>query len=314
MIPGDAPPAFSVQDVLEAEQRIMPYLRDTPIMSAWLTRDDGSRLRVSLKLDSLQVTGGTLVRGVLNAALQMPPEQLRHGLVGFGTAHGSATAFSAQVLEVPAVVFMAHSSASPDVVRAIEQSGGRVFVSDATIAEARESAVAAADRDGLIFIDPQASSRSLIVGCATIVVEMLDALPGLDVLVTFVGRGELISGVALAAKQLKPALRVVGIDKAPPGTRREFAHADSSRLTPGTRLQRSGQVTMDLVNRYVDELVLVTDQETERAAHVLWSELEVRTGYTGSGAVAATLSGKVAVRDDEHVGIVISRAGGGGLF
>jgi threonine dehydratase len=71
---------------------------------------------------------------------------------------------------------------------------------------------------------------------------------------------------------------------------------------------------MDLVNRYVDELVLVTDEETERAAHVLWSELEVRTGYTGSGAVAATLSGKVAVRDDEHVGIVISRAGGGGLF
>src|SRR5437879_762383 len=72
MIPGDSQPPFSVQDVLEAEQRIMPYLRDTPIMSAWLTRDDGSRLRVSLKLDSLQVTGGTLVRGVLNAALQMP--------------------------------------------------------------------------------------------------------------------------------------------------------------------------------------------------------------------------------------------------
>jgi threonine dehydratase len=83
---------------------------------------------------------------------------------------------------------------------------------------------------------------------------------------------------------------------------------------PGTRLQRTGQVTMDLVNRYVDELALVTDEETQRAAHMLWSELEVRTGFTGSGAVTATLSGKVAVRTGEQVGIVISRAGGGGLF
>jgi threonine dehydratase len=298
----------------------MPYLRDTPVMSAWLARDDGTQLKVHLKLDSLQITGGSLVRGVLNAALRMPAHELRTGLVGFGTAHGSAVAYTAQVLEVPAVVFMAQSSASPDVVRAIEQWGAQVFVSDDTISEARQSAVASADRDGLVFIDPMAS-LSLMVGCATIAVEMLESLPNLDVLVTFVGRGELIGGVALAAKQLKPELRVIGVDKAPSSTRSDLTYLqsvrssqDASRLTPGTRLRRTGQVTMDLVNRYVDELALVTDEETQRAAHMLWSELEVRTGFTGSGAVAATLSGKVAVSKGEQVGIVISRAGGGGLF
>jgi len=291
-------------------------------MSAWLARDDGSQLRVSLKLDGLQITGGTLVRGVLNAALQMPGASLRRGLVGFGTAHGSATAYTAQVLGVPAAVYMAQSSASPDVVRSIEQWGASVFVVDETIAEARQSAIKAAERDGFVFIDPQRSSPSLIVGCATIVVEMLAALPKLNVLVTFVGRGELISGVALAVKQLKPEVRVVGVDKAPHATddgapdvsSLRQVHGDTSRLMPGTRLQRTGPVTMELVNRYVDQLALVTDAETQRAAHVLWSELEVRTGFTGAGAVAAIMSGKVAVHDAEEVGIVISRAGGSGLF
>jgi threonine dehydratase len=103
----------------------------------------------------------------------MPVEQLRCGLVGFGTAHGSASAFTAQGVEVPATFFMAQSSTSPDVIRAMEQWGAQVIVSNVSIAEARELAIEAAAREGRIFIDPHMNSRGLIAGCATIVVEML---------------------------------------------------------------------------------------------------------------------------------------------
>src|SRR5258707_3523878 len=106
-----------VDAVQAAEERIMRFLRHTPVMTTWLRRDDGSRVKVSLKLENLQVTEDFAVRGVLNAAMGLSHAELKKGLVGYGTLHGSAVAHVAHVLQVPSVVYLQTSAATLDLVQ-----------------------------------------------------------------------------------------------------------------------------------------------------------------------------------------------------
>src|SRR5436305_8359462 len=112
-----APHVISLDDVERSEERIMRYLRHTPLMQTWLRCRDGKRVRVSLKLENLQITENFTVRGMLNAALSLPAQQLARGLVGYGLMHGPAAAYVAHVLSVPSVVYMYPSAATDEQVR-----------------------------------------------------------------------------------------------------------------------------------------------------------------------------------------------------
>jgi threonine dehydratase len=309
-------PAIALEDVERAEERIMRHLRHTPQMTARLSRDDGTRLQVHLKLENLQITEGFAVRGMLNAALELSATQLANGLVGYGLMHGPAAAYVAHVLQVPAAVFLYPSAATPDRVRSLEYWGATTRVVGKSLADTETAACAHAEQHGLTLIHSSASP-SFIAGCATIALEMLELEPRLDLLVAASGFGPLIAGIACAAKQIKPRIRVVGVDRDEPRNGYPFTPGVAHRfrrLQLGSILVQAASVSLDLVDRFADDIVLVSQAEILDAAHRLWTELEVRTGSFGSSGVAALLLGRVPVAAHEAVGAVISTAGGDGLF
>jgi threonine dehydratase len=308
--------ALGLDDVQRAEERIMRHLRYTPLMQTWLARADGTRLKVSLKLENLQLTEGFAVRGMLNAALTLAPSELARGLVGYGLMHGTAAAYAGYVLQVPSLVYLYPSAATDDLVRSLEYWGARIEVVGKTLAHTERAARAGAERHGLTYIHSSASP-SFIAGCATIALEMLEFAPELDVLVAGVGHGPLIAGVAAAARQIKPTIRVVGVDRVEPRNGYPFASGVPHtwrRHRLGSILDRAATTSLELIDHYAEDIVLVSQAEIVDAAHRLWTELEVRTGSFGSSPVAALLLGRFPVEAGEHIGAVISTAGGDGLF
>jgi threonine dehydratase len=166
----------------------------------------------------------------------------------------------------------------------------------------------------MLYVQSSASP-SFIAGCATIALEMLEFAPDLDVLVTGVGFGPLVAGMASLAKQMKPGIRVIGVDRQEQRNGYRFRTGHTSREHRlGSILDRSAAPSLALIDRYADDIVLLSQSEIVSAAHMLWSELEIRTGSFGSSAVAALLDGKVPFEEGEMVGAVISTAGGDGLF
>ena len=191
-LPSRVPPtphetiAIQLDDVERAHERIMRYLRYTPLMKTWLTRDDGARMKISLKLENLQITEGFAVRGMLNAALTLPPRQLARGLVGYGLMHGSAAAYVGHVLDVPALVYLYPRVATPDLVRSLQYWGAQIeVINGTTLADTERVAQEGAERDGLNCIQGS-ESLSFIAG-ARPWPRMLEFAPELDVLVMAAG-------------------------------------------------------------------------------------------------------------------------------
>jgi threonine dehydratase len=305
--------------VEQAEERIMRYLRHTPVMTTWLRRDDATRVKVSLKLENLQVTEDFAVRGVLNAAMCMPHAELARGLVGYGSLHGAAVAYVAHVLQVPSSVHLHTSAATPDLEQHMRDWDTTLAVAGKTLANSRRSAIQQARKDGLTFINPSANA-AFLVGCATIALEMLEFVPDLDIIVASAGYGTLLGGIAAVAKQIKPAIRIVGVDReAESNSRTGPSHeapelASMRRHRLGAILREAAPTSLSLIDRYLDDLVLVRRSETAGAAGLLWTEMEVRTGHLGAGTVAAIMLGRVRIEPGEMVGAIISSSGGEGLF
>jgi threonine dehydratase len=302
-----------------AEKRILRFLRHTPVMTTWLRRDDGSRVKVSLKLENLQVTEGFTVRGLLNAAMSLPRGELAAGLVGYGALHGTAVAYVAHLLGVPAVVYLYPTVATLDLVQQMRYWGATLSVDRKTLAGARRDAIQHAIRERMTFINPS-GDRAFMLGCATIALELLEFVPDLDVIVASAGYGTLLGGIAAVAKRIKPGIRVVGVDRAAEAGPRAgqaqpvVSHTAVRHHPLGAILRDAAPSTQALVDRYVDDMVLVRRTETAGAAGLLWTEMEVRTGHLGAGAVAAIMLGRVRINPGEHVGAIVSSSGGEGLF
>jgi threonine dehydratase len=305
--------------VKRAEERILRFLRHTPMMTTWLRCDDGSRVKVNLKLENLQVTEGFTVRGVLNAAMSLPRGQLASGLVGYGALHGAAVAYVAHALGVPSVVYLYPTVATLDLVQQMRYWGATLLVEGKTLVDARRAAIQHAGRDGLTFINPSAS-RDFLLGCATIALEMLEFVPDLDVIVASAGYGALLGGVAAVAKQMRPAMRVIGVDREaearsrPTDSQSVAGRPIHRRLVLGAIARDAAPSCLALIDQYVDNVVLVRRPDTAGAAGLLWTEMEVRTGHLGAGAVAAIMLGRVRIKPGESVGAIVSSSGGEGLF
>jgi threonine dehydratase len=311
-----SPTVVSLERVYAAEARLMPYLRHTPLLNTWVTRDDGSRLKVSLKLENQQVTGSYTVRGVLNAALDLAPSELDRGLVGHGALHGSAVAYAGHILQVPTVVYV-HDDVTSDVLKTLKYRGARVITLDDPSTDARERAIRRAERDGFISLRPS-TSPSFMVGYATIALEILDFMPELEILVAPVGLGALVAAIAAVLKQVKPSVRVIGVDKYPnaelslPADR--VATVKPNQRMIGQLLPNTLPAIAELFMNCVDEVVFVTEEEAAQAARVLWTDMEVRTSDLGSDSLAAILTRRADAHPAERVGAIITTAGADSLF
>lgn len=283
-----------------ARTRIAPFVRHTPLLPMPLLHDSmPSQLR--LKLENLQVTGSFKARGAFNNLLQLSPEQRERGVVtASGGNHGLAIAYAAQRLGMPATIYLPET-ASADRVRRIEPWGARIIRYGTNPSDSLARARAHGEAEGMAFIHPFDAERTL-EGTGTLGVELLDDVPKLDCVLIAIGGGGLIAGMAAAIKQRKPDVRIIGVE--PVGAPSMRAAVEASRvvelaeartiadtLSPRAVCER----TLVLAQRYVDEIVLVDDQQIIAAMRWLWVECNQLVEPAGAAVIAALLNGMADV-------------------
>lgn len=303
----------ALEDIRAARERIAAYVRRTPLAPPPLLHTNvPGNLR--LKLENLQVSGSFKARGAFNNLLQAAPEQRERGvIVASGGNHGLAIAYAATRLGIPSTVYLPETAA-PDRAERIAACGATVLRygdnPSVTLAYAAERAAA----EGLLNIHPF-DAPGTIHGTGTLGLELLDDVPDLDCVLIAIGGGGLIAGMAAAIKQIRPRVRIVGVE--PVGAAKmarslEAGHVvelEEVRTIADTLAPRSvSERTLTLSQHYVDEVVLVDDAAMLRAMRWLWRECNQLVEPAGAAVIAAILEGSVTI--DQHQAPVALICGG----
>lgn len=303
-----APPGLvSLADVKAAQATLAGAIVNTDMdPSRTLSKIFGCE--IWLKFENLQFTGAFKERGALNRLAALTPAERERGVIAMSAGnHAQGVAYHASRLSIPATIVM--PEATPIVkVENTRAHGAQVVLHGATLEEAAEHAHALAAERGLVFIHPFDDAR-VIAGQGTIALEMLEVAPDLDVLVVPIGGGGLISGIAVAAKALKPSIRVIGVQsRLWPSMFNAVKGADlpmrGDTLAEGIAVKHPGRLTLAHVRALVDDIVLVDEAELERAVAMLINIEKTVVEGAGAAGLAALVCdpGRFAGR---KVGLVL---------
>ncbi len=295
----------------EAHARVAQHAHRTPLLtSATLSRETGFEVR--LKAELFQRTGSYKLRGPLNKLALLSEEERQRGVVCSSAGnHAQGVALAAAIYGIPAVVVMAEN-ATPSKIEATRGYGAEVVLSGTIWDEANETAQALAEERGLTPVHPF-DDLELIAGQGTVGLEIVQDWPEVEVVVVPIGGGGLISGVSLAVKSLRRDVRVVGVESAgAPAMQRSVQEGRIVTLEEvdcaidGLKVKRVGDVTFDVVSRYVDEIVTLPDDEIFAA--VVWTLHHAKLLVEGAAAapVAALLHGLVDAPAGSKVACVLS--------
>jgi threonine dehydratase len=300
----------TIDDVRSAAARIAPYIHRTPLFdSATLSRLTGVNL--GLKAENLQRTGAFKARGALNAVLCLSEEQRERGVVTLSAGnHGQGLAYAAKIADVRCVVFMPES-AVPAKVAAVKEYGA-----EARFAPSMETLFAAMDQyresQGLHFVHPF-GDPDIIAGQGTVGLEIMEDSPDVDTIVVCVGGGGLISGIAVAAKALNPRVRIVGVEPegAPVVTRSLVAGypvtiEKITTVADGLAAPFAAPTSQRLIERLVDDVVIVTDDEILSALRLLLQRTKLLVEPAGAAATAALLAGRAGAQPGSRVVATLS--------
>jgi threonine dehydratase len=288
----------TLEAIRAARERIRPYIRETPTVYSY-TFSEAARCDVHLKLENLQRTGSFKVRGALNRILTLPEEARAHGLVAASAGnHAQGVALSAQLAGCRATIVMPVSTALMKVERT-RGYGAEVVLFGENYDQAASHARELVERDGRTMVHPF-DDWEVIHGQGTVGLEVLEQVPDLTAVILPIGGGGLIAGVALAIKAIRPEVTVIGVqaEGASPmvqsiqeGEKRVVASPRT--LAEGIRVGRVGDHTYEVVRRYVDRTLTVTEDEIAGSVVDLMEKNKVVAEAAAVTPVAAIQSGKV---------------------
>ena len=288
----------SLPDIRAARERIGDRIHHTPLLSA--TRL-GARVGATLfhKCESLQKTGSFKVRGALNRVAQLDDKARAAGVVTVSAGnHAQALAWAARDAGVRCTVVMPET-ASRTKVDASRGYGAEVVLHGASGIEAFARARELAAERSLTFVHPF-DDDAVIAGQGTVGLEILEQLDDIDDVIVPIGGGGLIAGVAIAIKEARPPIRVYGVEPTEAAVMRQsLDEGRPVRLTSmktiadGLAAPMAGDVTFPIVKRYVDDVVLVSDEEILAAMREILFSTKLLAEGGGAAATAAVLSGKL---------------------
>ena len=298
----------SLQDVRNAATALSGAVLDTAcLLSRTLSGIAGAE--VYLKFENHQFTASFKERGALNKLLSLDAAQRRAGVIAVSAGnHAQGVAYHAKRLEIPAVIVMPRFT--PNVkVEQTRAFGAEVILHGENFDEAKAHALQVMSQRRLTLAHPY-DDEKIIAGQGTIALEMLAAQPDLDVMIVPVGGGGMIAGMASAAKAIKPAIEMIGVEtlrfpsmySAFKGTKAEFG---SNTIADGIAVKEPGILTLEIIRKQVDDIVLVDEGDIEEAM-LLLLEIE-KTVVEGAGA--AGLAGLLRNRGrfaGKKVGVVLS--------
>jgi len=264
---------------------------------------------VWLKFENLQFTASYKERGALNKLMSLTPEERACGVIAMSAGnHAQGVAYHAELLGIPATIVM--PATTPTVkVENTKALGATVILHGEDFEEASRFARAHGAAHNMTFIHPF-DDPVVIAGQGTIALEMLTKVPDLDTLIVPIGGGGLISGMAVAAKGLKPDIRVIGVEaKLYPSMYNVIRHASlpigGETLAEGIAVREPGYITREIVSALVDDILLVSETELERALTLLITVEKTVVEGAGAAGLAALLADRARFHG-RKVGIVLS--------
>jgi threonine dehydratase len=299
----------SLAEIQLAEQRIRDFIYFSPCqLSAALSEMTGQQ--VYLKLDNLQRTGAFKERGALNRILLLTEDEKRRGVIAASAGnHAQAVAYHATQRGILAKIVM--PLMTPLVkISATRGFGAEVILHGANYDEACDEALRICQAEGMTFLHPF-DDNAVINGQGTIGLELLEQVQGLEAVVVPIGGGGLISGVACALKESNPKIRVVGVqtERLPSMLRAiEFGEPVTlpaeATIADGIAVRRAGELTLPQVQRFVDEIVTVDEEEIANAIMVLLEREKTLAEGAGAVALAALLQRKTSLQGERTAVLV----------
>jgi len=301
-------PTVTYEDICAAQARIGDYAHVTPVLASTLL-DRATGASLSFKCENLQRTGAFKFRGACNSVFSLTEAEAARGVATHSSGnHGAALACAAALRSIPAAIVMPRG-ASRAKAAAVEAYGGRISWSEPTL-RGREAAL---DRltgeTGAVFIPPYNDCR-VIAGQGTAAAEFLAQAGPLDLLLAPIGGGGLLAGSAVAAAQLSPATRVIGVEPAgADDARRAFHSGIIEEVTPDTIADglraTIGEINLGIIRQHVADIVTVSEQAIVQAMRLVWERMKLVVEPSAAVPLAALLEGKIDARG-KRVGIILS--------
>jgi threonine dehydratase/serine racemase len=303
--------AITLNDVQAAAKRIAPWIHRTPIMTC-ATLDHLAGRKLFFKCEQWQKVGAFKFRGASNAVLKLSETEARRGVVTHSSGnHAQALALAAKLRGITAHIVMPRS-ASPVKRRAVEGYGANVIECEPTLA-ARETKVAEVqEKTGAVLIPPY-NHADVMAGQGTAAMEMLQDNPALDAIVAPIGGGGLMTGVAIAARALKPTCRLFAAE--PLGADDAARSKALGDMVPQTNpqtiadglLTSMGDLTWPIVRDLVEAVVTVREDEIVQAMRLMWERAKLLIEPSSAVAVAAVLTpGFKELQNLPNVGVILS--------
>jgi len=303
----DAPPTLA--DVREAAARIKPFAHRTPVLTcASLDAMVGASL--FFKCENFQKVGAFKFRGACNAVFSLQDREARRGVATHSSGnHAAALSLAARLRGIPAHVVMPRTSRA--VKRAaVAGYGGRIVLCEPTLVAREATLVDVVAGTGAAVVHPYNDAR-VIAGQGTAALELLEDVPGLDVVMTPVGGGGLLSGTAISVTALSPATRVVAAE--PKGADDAFRSLQEGRIVPSVDpqticdglLTSLGTLTFAIIRARVERIVTVSDASTIAAMRHVWERMKIVIEPSAAVTLGAMLEGTLPV-SGLRVGVILS--------
>jgi threonine dehydratase len=300
----------SLGTIQEARARIVNVAYRTPLyLSSSLSKL--TRATIYLKLECYQPIRVFKVRGAANKILKLTSQERKRGLIAASSGnHGLAVSYLARLVGTDATIVVP-TNAVEEKVKAIEEYGARVVKHGLFHDERFRKAVEIQESTGAVLIPPF-DDPDIVAGQGTIGLEICEDMPDVDTVVVPIGGGGLISGVSAAVKSLKPGAKVIGVEPERASSMYQSVKngkitrlADTTSIADGLAAREPGKLTFEIVKRYVDEILLVNEEQIEKAVFTVMKESHVLVEPSAAAAFAALIE-KAHLRSEEKVVTVVS--------
>jgi len=300
--------SITLDDFQRAQENLKRIIHKTPLLHSRPLSEQANN-NIYLKLENLQVTGSFKVRGAYNKITNLTDEQKTKGVVTHSAGnHGIGTAYAASLSGVDATVVLPETP-NPVKKQKIEEYGATTIDHGKNSSEMFEKVLEYADKGSSIihpFDDPYT-----IAGQGTVGLEILDALPYVDVIVVPVSGGGLISGIATAVKLSKPEVKVIGVNaEGAQAMSRSLAVGkpvevdDINTIADGLMASKPGDLNFKYTQKYVDDLVIVPEEDIAKTVRIMSDDTKVVAEPSGAAALAAVLHGLINEKGKNVVTIV----------
>jgi threonine dehydratase len=301
----------TIQDIREAQERLKPHIRHTPLLRAEKI-EKAAGCQLYLKPETLQITGAFKIRGALNKALSLSREEIANGMIATSSGnHAQGLAYAARMLDVKAILVLPVTT--PKIkIENTKALGAEVILFDGDTAARWKRVYEIAEENNYAavhaFEDPMVMAGQGTIGC-----EILQDLDDVDTIIVPVGGGGLISGIATAIKETKPSVRVIGAE---PALTPKYFYSRiykertslplKNTIADGLRISVPGQNPYPIIEKYVDEIVLVEDEHIIAGMRSLAKDAKLIAEPAAAIGIGALLAGSIKVKPDEKVCAVLS--------